>query len=115
MKTKEELAHDAFVKRWPDWDPIGEGYAHFINTFLAGYTAANQWVPVGERLPEEGEECFFTSVTVKDWQGTLLKPMISFGFYRQGYFYSYIDVRDRWSPTHYIAVSSLPLPEPPTN
>jgi len=68
MKTKEEIK--AMAEEWllkeSGWrsNPHKNPYKMHIpaeviqwdneqSAFIGGYTAANQWVPVGERLPEE--------------------------------------------------------------
>lgn len=49
MKTKEEI--DAMAKDYVERN-FQTNWIDLYCAFLAGYTAANQWVPVGERLPE---------------------------------------------------------------
>jgi len=55
MKTPEQMAEDWLLGRWyAVHDPTISGESKVA--FLAGYKAAQQWISVKERLPEENDE-----------------------------------------------------------
>ena len=74
------------------------------------------WVDFEDTKPEENQEVLFTHIGIKDFDGTLMKPMVSSGFYQKGYFFSWVgsenrrdECGDRMKSTHW-----MPMPEPPT-
>lgn len=77
------------------------------HAFLDGYTAANQWVPVGERLPEPMVRviAFFPT---GDEGGNIVST---------GYFNGHEVVSDYPNSTAscFVASAWQPLPERPTN
>ena len=69
----------------------------------------SRWISVDKKLPEEEQKVLFTNIEIKHpYTGKTVEPLVSFGFYQKGYFYSYIDVRDKITATHWMKT-----PKPP--
>ena len=74
------------------------------------------WIDVNDKKPEENQEVLFTHIDIVNFEGILLEPMVSSGFYQKGYFFSWVgsenrrdECGDRMTATHW-----MPMPEPPT-
>lgn len=70
-----------------------------------------QWISVEERLPEKMQDILFTVVGVKNMKNEFIPPSVHYGWMDlASRFRSYIDPRDGWLATHWMA---LPLPPSP--
>ena len=112
MKTKQEMAANYAVCDYPilsDGPIAKEKELYFHNkikaAFLAGYTAANQWVPVGKRLPEEGGSYLVYGRMTGDCPMNVMEAVYD----RKRRLFSI-----NWTKTKGVT-HWMKLPEPPTN
>lgn len=68
-----------------------------------------KWIKINKKrtnLPEKMQECLFTKIDIiHPLTGELCKPNGSFGWWDGNHFRSYIDIGDKWNPTHYCILT----------
>lgn len=115
MKTPEEMAEEWANGESDFWFADISVYTKGHNdavkqAFLAGYKAAQQWISVKNRLPEDGQTCIYVIHIPKknewkldygEWQAT-----------ENVFFGEYIDYRDlNWTLTHWMPLPAAPKEE----
>lgn len=101
MKPRNELAND-YHNRLPE-GPFQKSFVHgaFVDGYDAGYQAAQQWISVKERLPEDGHDLSIMLV----WRSIEHDYDTVRWRYQQGWD---CVVQDKSTITHW-----MPLPKPP--
>ena len=99
MKTPEQLAVEWLKEEYGDtsnWTYMGQEMS--LDAFLAGYQAAQQWISVKDRLPEDGQD-----VLVFD-EGTISVKSLSSYTHKWHPYENGFDCE----PSHW-----MPMPKPP--
>jgi hypothetical protein len=102
---KARKHHEKYI-----WFP-GNALVSFYDQMLARLEAMGDgWISVEDKYPDKEQEVLFTSLTVKDWDGNSVSPLVAYGWYRgDKQFGSFIDPKDIWrNITHW-----KPIPPPP--
>ena len=73
------------------------------------------WIDFEDKKPEENQEVLFTHVNIERMDGTIMKPVVSCGFYQRGHFHSWVGAERRDASSDRMRVTHwMKMPEPPT-
>jgi len=71
------------------------------------------WIDIRHSQPEERKDILFTHINIIKPDGTIMDPIVSWGWYENGYFYSYVGSANN-RPDRTLATHWMEMPEPPS-